>query len=362
MKIFIIGYTHVKDDKRVFKTVELLSRKHEVIYQYLSTNKEESYRKNNITYIPLKISNTLGRRTRFENIKNLVKFDKKIINLIKNVEYDILYLHYFLVMFPLKAFKIAKRKGKTVVYDVHEYHPENHLKNFKGIKKTLKENFMWYILRKQFFLSDKLIFVSKEMQLDMFKKTDVKKPYLIVPNYANILLKSKKAKEIAFVGKTPRNIRFEKEIIKKLFSFGFSFKIIGMDSEYFKDIPHEYTSFLPYEKMMKELSMASFSLISYKSFGSETKNYQYSFPHKFFDSIAANTPVIVNERFISMSKEVEKHGLGVIINPENVEKSVDKIVNAYENYEVILKNIEKYKKLYVWDKEKEENFVNFVTK
>ncbi|MDK2886987.1 MAG: hypothetical protein PWP54_1567 [Thermosipho sp. (in: thermotogales)] len=57
--------------------------------------------------------------------------------------------------------------------------------------------------------------------------------------------------------------------------------------------------------MIEELSKSAFSLISFVSFGNEEKNYIYSFPHKFFDSIAAGTPVIVKKDFF-MAKEVKK--------------------------------------------------------
>ncbi|MBB6062791.1 glycosyltransferase involved in cell wall biosynthesis [Thermosipho japonicus] len=367
MKILIIGHMHTKRDKRVFKTVEMLSREHKVIYQYYSTEEHKSYQEGNITYIPLRYSdpislpNKINFKVKLKNIKNLAKIEEKILMLIKEMDYDILYFHYFLTRFPLKSFKIAKKRNKKIIYDIHEYHPENYYKHLSGIKKALKEKIMWYILKKQFIMSDKLIFVSKEMKEDMYKILKIKKPYLIVPNYANVTLKtSKKEKEIVFVGKTPRNIDYEKEIINKLILFGFKFKIIGMDSEYFKDIPHEFTSFLPYEEMMKELSKASFSLVSYESFGNEQKNYFYSFPHKFFDSIAAGTPVIINKNFISMANEVKKHNIGVVIDPKDVNGSVQQVMKAYENYSSILENIEKFKNLYVWDKEKEKAFINFI--
>ncbi|ACJ75340.1 glycosyl transferase, group 1 family protein [Thermosipho africanus TCF52B] len=362
MKILVIGYMHSKEDKRVFRTVETLSRKHKIIYQYLTKDDEKSYTENSITYVPIKYE--LNKTNYLIEFKNRTNLDKKILKMVENFEYDIIYFHHFLPTRPLKPFKIAKKRGKIIIYDIHEYHPENFLNSLNGMVKVLKEKIMWKIFEKQIMLSNKLVFVSKETQEDIYKKLNVNTPYLIVPNYASISIEpDEKRKEISLVGKITRNIENEKEIIKKLIEKGFKFKIIGMESDAFKDIPHEYTSFLPYEDMMVELSKSAFSLISYNTVKNENyKNDLFALPHKYYDSIAAGTPVIVKNTFLSMTKEVEKYGIGIVINPKNVEESVDKIIKAYENYNILQENIKKYKHLFVWDKDKENEFLNFILK
>ncbi len=207
-----------------------------------------------------------------------------------------------------------------------------------------------------------MIFVSEETKDDVFSKLGISRPSLVVPNYASLSVSSRvKNKEIVLVGKTVRGISKEKEILSKLANNGIKFRIIGMDCEVFKDIPHEYTSFLPYEKMMEELSKASFSLISFSTVNDESyKNDIFSLPHKYYDSIAAGTPVIVKNTFVSMVKEVQKYGIGVVIEPDDVDGSVKKILEAFENYEYYRHNIEKYKEDFVWDRKKEDVFLNFV--
>ncbi|ABR30231.1 glycosyl transferase family 1 [Thermosipho melanesiensis] len=366
MKIFIVGYTHSKYDKRVFKTVKLLSKSNQVIYQYLTFDDEKVHKNGNIIFVPVtykaKTKKYFGKTsTLINNFSSIKKFDRKIFDMIKTFDYDIIYFHYFLVSMPVKAFKVAKNKGKKVVYDLHEYHPENHFKNLKGLAKKVKEKLMWKVIKNQFFFSDKLIFVSEEARNDMLNILKTHKDSIVIPNYANIKLKSpEKIKEIVIVGKTPRNIQNEREILKNLNKEGFSIKIVGIKTNILNDIPCKYTDVLPYDKMMVEVSKSAFSLISYKSFGQEYKNYIYSFPHKFFDSIAAGTPVIVNRSFVSMKNEVEKYGIGIVIEPQNVKESVRKILEAYKNYEKFLENIETYKDRYVWNKEKEEKFIKFI--
>jgi glycosyltransferase involved in cell wall biosynthesis len=183
-----------------------------------------------------------------------------------------------------------------------------------------------------------------------------------VTNYASTEIKSqKKTKTISFVGKTARGLENEIKVLKALIKKGYEFKIIGMDAANFENIEHTYTSFLPYEEMIEELSKTSFSLISYTLNEDEIPlNFVFSMPNKFFDSIAAETPVIVNENFKSMANLVKKYGIGVLINPKNIEESVEKIEKAYENYDEMIENIRKYKHEFVWTEEIEKDFVDFV--
>lgn len=364
MKILIIGYMHPKLDKRVSRTVSSLSKSHEIIYQYWTDREEKKYQDGNITYIPIKYTKgTKGNPLR--KLLNRRALDKIICDLIKNEDYDILYMHHFLASRPLEPFKIAKKRNKKIVYDIHEYHPENFLAELPGIIGEVKTNIVWRLFKKQLKLSDLAIFVSSETRDDVIDKTGITKDKtFIMPNYANFSLKpdiKKKQKEIVLVGKVTRKIEDEKKLLNTLIKKGFSFKVIGMDSQEFDDIPHASTSFLPYNEMMEELSKAAFSLISYNTVKDRHyKNDIFALPHKYYDSIAAGTPVIVKESFISMAKQVEELGIGLVINPSNTEQSIEKIQKAYENYETILKNIEKYQKYFVWSQEKEQEFLKII--
>jgi len=113
--------------------------------------------------------------------------------------------------------------------------------------------------------------------------------------------------------------------------------------------------------MLERISKATFSLISYNT--TEEFNYKndlFALPHKYYDSIASETPVIVNKRFVSMVKEVEKLGIGVVIDTDRPNEAVRKILAAYDDYETLIKNIKKHKKDFIWDEEKERIFLNFV--
>lgn len=358
-KVLVIGYMHPKEDKRVHRTVKALSKVAHVFYQYLTDRPEKEYRDGNIHYLPIEWHENLNANA-FVKLWKRRKLDKKIVDLIENSDFDILYMHHFLPSKPIEPFVYAKKKGKRIVYDVHEYHPENFLSNFSGMIGRLKTAIMRSIFERQIELSDKLVFVSYE-QME-YSLRGRKKECLVVPNYASIVLSStEKEKSIVYVGKITRALGEEEQVVKELIRQGFIFKIVGMDSKAFSNINHICTGFLPYEEMMKEISKASFSLVSFKTTGREDyKNDLWSLPHKFFDSLAASTPVIVKDTFVSMSRIVEELGVGVVINPRNVDGSVRKILEAYKEYDKLLSNVERYKDRFVWDERKEKEFIEFV--
>lgn len=363
MKILIIGYMHTKNDKRVYRTVKALSKENEIIYQYWTKDKEEKYTEKNIEYVPIQYKKNI-KANPIIKLKNRRSLDKQILDLVKEKDYDILYMHHFLASRPVAPFKEAKKRDKKIIYDLHELHPENFLENLTGAKKQVKESVMWKIFKKQIKFSDKTIFVSEEMMKYVHKKINNDFNSKVITNYASTQNKSEeKTKTISFVGKTARGLDNEIKVLKKLIEKDYEFKIIGMDSANFKNIKHTYTSFLPYDEMIKELSKTSFSLISYTLNENEIPlNFVFSMPNKFFDSIAAETPVIVNENFESMSNLVKKYNIGVLINPKNINESVERIEKAYENYPEILNNIKKYKNKFIWTEEIEKDFVDYITK
>ena len=98
--------------------------------------------------------------------------------------------------------------------------------------------------------------------------------------------------------------------------------------------------------------------MSYSTIGREDyKNDLYALPHKFYDSIAAGTPVVVKKSFVSMARLVKELEIGVVIDPSNTEDSLRKIEDACQRYERILENIKKHQNLFVWDERKEEEFL-----
>ncbi|PLV59320.1 glycosyltransferase [Thermotoga sp. KOL6] len=360
MKVLIIGYTHSKNDKRVFRTVQALSKRCRVIYQYLTEKKEHPIEEGNIEYLPVCYIREENLLKKFFKRRN---FDKMICKLVAEEDYDILYMHHFPATKPIEPFKIAKKRGKKIIYDVHEHHPQNFLGNLPVPLRWIKEQVMWWVFKRQIAFSDRCIFVSKEIADDVFKTIGLEKPHLVVPNYASVSMDpEKKEDEICFVGKTFRSLSTEEiQILKELAKDGIRFKVIGMNTNFGIE-NSKVLPFLPYEEMMKEVSKAKFSWISFQTVvkSDRYKNDIFSLPHKFFDSIAAGTPVVVNKRFVSMAKIVEEKKVGIVIDPKNVKESVEKIRKAFLNYGEIMESLKKHQRAFVWDEEKEERFLDFV--
>ena len=351
MKTLVIGYGHPFNDKRVMRTVMALKKLGTVYYQYAGNSKEFI---DGVKIFPLK-------KPRAENpLKRYIQrreFDRKIFRLVETLDYDLVYFHYFPASMPIKVFKTVKVRGKSLIYDLHEIIPVQFLpEKFERITPL-----MWIIFRKQLLLSDALISVSQEAMDFMLKKSKISRPFLIVENYANHaveLISKNKKKEIVIVGKSSRNNGIVSEILISLKNEGFSFKSIGIKS----DLADINLPFLPYHKMMKELSKSAFSIIAYQNRkSSDYPNEVFSLPNKFFDSLAAGTPVIVSSRFRTMSSLVEKYNVGIVIDTtQSVRSITNKIVKSWNHYKTFLDAIKSNVEHFIWSEEKEQEFINFI--
>ncbi|MBO8166288.1 MAG: glycosyl transferase family 1 [Kosmotoga sp.] len=351
MKTLVIGYNHHFNDKRVMRTVMALKKLGTVYYQYAG-NSEELI--DGVKTFPLKKPHAENRLRYYVQRR---EFDKEILKLAEILDYDLAYFHYFPASMPVKIFKTIKKLGKSLIYDLHEIIPVQFLpEKFERITPL-----MWIIFRKQLLLSDALISVSQEAMDFMLKKSKISRPFLIVENYANHTVEQiseDKKKEIVIVGKSTRNNDIVSEILISLKNEGFSFKSIGIKS----NLTDVNLPFLPYNKMMKELSKSAFSIIAYQNRKSpDYPNEVFSLPNKFFDSLAARTPVILSNRFRSMRKILEETGTGVIINlKDDPKKNVRKVLKAWENYSDFQSALIKHSERFYWTKEKEEKFLDFV--
>ncbi|SHH28071.1 glycosyltransferase [Thermosipho atlanticus] len=352
IKILVIGYTHKYNDKRVFRTVNAFKKIGKVYYQYAGIEKHDE---SNLTTFPMKIPPTSNRLGFY---KEIYGFDSKILNLVKNLDYDIAYFHYFPITMPLKIFKEVKKRKKTLIFDLHEIIPEQFLsEKYEKLKRT-----MWWIFKKQLKLCDGIVSISEEALNFMLNRTKVKIPNMIVENYALIkihpLSLNERKKEIVIVGSTDRNIETSKKLYFNLKKLGFLIKTIGLDVE-LADIK---LPFLPYEKMMKEISKSFFTMITYQNRKDpDYPNEKYSLPNKFFDSLAAGTPVILSSRFLSMKKILEQLNVGVVLDlRDNIETNMDKILHNINDYPNLIESIKRNIDKFVWNETKEKEFLDFV--
>jgi len=355
LNTLIIGYNHSLHDKRVYRTVETFRKLGKVHYQY--SGEISSDKVSNVALIPNRKSVT---RSTVERIRSRFNFDKRIMSLVRELDYDIAYFHGFPSTMPTRVMKEVKKRGKCLIYDLHEIMPVQFLPERMAYLNPL----LWNILKRQLKLCDGVVTVSDEAADLMFSRTKTEKPLHILPNYAMMQIPpktfSQREREIVYVGKSSYSmIEFDKtSFVRILRSKGFRIKCIGTDwKEADISLP-----FLPYEQMMESISRAIFTLIAFNSRSDlYYKNDIYSLPNKFYDSLAAGTPVLVAERFVSMRKIVEGLGIGVVIDgclPDELLHR--KLGLALENYERMLLRVQENQFHFAWNAGKEGEFLDFV--
>ena len=118
MNSFVVGYDHSASDKRVMRTVDALAELGTVYYQ--SSGKPTAENGGGIHHYSVEKTVMNGRF----GLEKRRSFDKIIYELVRDLDYDLVYLHDFLHSMPLKAFRCARERGKKIIYDLHEIMPE----------------------------------------------------------------------------------------------------------------------------------------------------------------------------------------------------------------------------------------------
>lgn len=164
MKTLVIGYGHQKDDKRVSRSVSALKKLGPVHYQFWRTAADEQseQRGNGVILHPLSRDQMRG----FGKYAKRLNFDREVLRLVSELDYDLVVFHFSPAFFPVKVFAEAKKRKKKIIYDLHEIMPEQRLPEKAGLLKP----FLWTILKTQFSLSDGVISVSQEAIDYMFKR------------------------------------------------------------------------------------------------------------------------------------------------------------------------------------------------
>ena len=357
MKTLVIGYGHQKDDKRVSRSVSALKKLGPVHYQFWRTAADErsEQRGNGVILHPLSRDQMRG----FGKYAKRLNFDREVLRLVSELDYDLVVFHFSPAFFPVKVFAEAKKRKKKIIYDLHEIMPEQRLPEKAGLLKP----FLWTILKTQFSLSDGVISVSQEAIDYMFKKTKFFQKYHVVPNYSTkcikpIILEQRK-REIIVIGGSQRKVLVS-PILTSLLKANFTLISIGMN---WSDADENLLA-MGYNSMMKRISEACFSLISFCSRSNpDYKNDIYSLPHKLYDSLAAGTPVLLAQRFISMKALVERTNSGLVLDfARDPIRDLDTVNDSLRTYGELLRGIENNCREFVWDAEKETALLNFIEK
>lgn len=353
MKTLVVGYNHTLKDKRVMRTVETFSKLGHVYYQFSGGIDLSAAQRNS------DIQNFSLCRDEMPGTNKLIKrirFDREILRLVEELDYDLAYFHSFPASQPVKIFREVKKRGKKLLYDLHEIMPEQFLPE----RLSFLNSVLWKVLKTQLSLVDGVIGVSEEALRMMFEKTGIEKPNLCLPNYANSgvsLENCVKNAEIAVVGGTHRKISIDSRLLNEIKR---NFKLISIGTTC--NIADEELPFMDYELMMERLSKAKFTLLAHHSRSDlNSANDIYSLPNKFFDSLAAGTPVILAKRFIPMKRIVEETNTGIILSLiEDADEDLRKLQNALDHYDEYIESLKIHQHEFVWDDSKEAIFKDFI--
>jgi len=353
LKTLVVGYNHTWKDKRVMRTVETFSKLGHVYYQF-SGGIDLSAAQHNSD-----IQNFSLCRDEMPGTNKVIKrirLDREILRLVEELDYDLAYFHSFPASQPVKIFREVKKRGKKLLYDLHEIMPEQFLPE----RLSFLNPVLWKVLKNQLSSADGVIGVSEEALRMIFEKTGIEKPNLCLPNYATSgvsLENCVKNAEITVVGLTNRNFCINDRVLKTLKK---DFRIVSIGAPC--DFADEELPFMEYKSMMERLSKAKFTLLAHHSRSDlNFANDIYSLPNKFFDSLAAGTPVILAKRFISMKRIVEETNTGIVLNLiEDPDEDLRKLQNALDHYDEYIENLKIHKHEFVWDESKEAVFKDFV--
>ena len=361
MKILILGYEHPRDDKRTLRSFEALREIGEVFYQYISDAEERS---SDDHLIPLQ-----KPPKSYDPISWFLKwmiFDKKIERLIESLKPSLIYFHY-LPITGTKLFKIAKKCGAKVIFDIHEIIPDQFMKTYRLF--DIIRPLFWRTFKEALIISDGLIVVSKESVEYIFKKVGIRKDYFLLPNYAHLKIEplylKDRQKSLVIVGKVGRSLKDECRFLRFMKKKGFVIRMIGWENYSIDCVDIEKLPFLPYEKMMKEISKSMFSFVSFKSHPrkEDYSNDIYSLPNKLFDSVAAGTPVIGNSRFISVKNWIERDKVGLVISMKDDEKTWEKMIQDYiSHYDANIMLLKENQDKYIWDEGKKKKYLEYINR
>jgi len=366
-EICVLGYTHPVDDKRVFRTVASLAKKHKVSYIYRSEGTKlqierglkQKYSEVEFVGIPLE-------RAAFRNPIERTKFDRRILRALREImqRIDLVYVHDWIRTHPMEPFRSIRRFGKRMIYDVHEYYPESVFEGLPRFLLPVKRALVRSWINRQLSIVDGVVWVSRTQK--RLYRVDSALPSTIAPNVAvfssNTFNRSQRESALIIVGKTPKDLRDASSLVQVIHLRGLKVKLrlVGIShqssSDYFEVFP-----FLPYEEMMKLIQKSLYSLMIFRTYKHPSLNDTASLPNKFFDSLAAGTPVIVDEFFEEMSRLTLEWGVGLVVDMRNPEAAANKIISSLEDgsYEKFLRNIDRHKTKFTWQAY-EQHFLRFV--
>lgn len=296
----------------------------------------------------------IGYGNKLKILKELPLFMHYIKKVLKEYKPDIIVARYFLVALLVT---LVAPKNIELYYDVCDmplYSSKLLNKVLKFLEKAILKRSIKIILGSRFFeefyieYKDKLVIIENKIDIDSFK------------NFEQIYSKVNNEKlVINYIGK----IRYF-DILKNIFVACKDLDIIlnfygdGSDLEKCKTYVQEnqiknvnFKGRFDYNNIQQYYKEADCILSTYPS---KDVNVQYAIPNKFYEALYFDKPIIVSKD-TKLGELVQKDGLGVVIDSNNVTEIRNEFSKLIENRELLDKiccNINKFKEIesVLWDK------------
>lgn len=328
MRICHLTSVHKPNDIRIFiKQCCTLAKKDFDVHYVVPNSK--SYKKNNVNIHGIDSKNS-------SRIRRMFKTTKLVYKTALNINADVYHFHDpELIPIGLKL----KRKGKKVIYDVHEDIPRSILsKKYinpifkKPISKTF-EAYEKYAARKFDRIVTATPFINQRFKLINDGTVNVNNYPILKELYSEKKSKSKRQsqKYVSYVGGFSEN-RGSSQIIRAANNFDCMLKVAGpiSNSSIKKEIEvHPNITYLSIinRKEVKELLQNSIAgLVTFLP----EPNHINAQPNKMFEYMSAGIPVIASN--FSLWKDIiETHNCGICVDPESPEDIKNAVNYLLEN-------------------------------
>lgn len=340
VKIVHVGYSHVYNDVRILKK-ECMTLKRSGLYDvtYVTSDKNGKPLNNNIDDVHLQVLELSGKRG-----VRYFKYLRKLKKVLLEIDGELYHIHEF-VLLPLIPF--LKRRGKIVIYDMHEDSENdwaNRLKKYgfklsKIVKKCISYYEKWMIKK-----SDGFIYVTPQFK----KQGNPRTIEALLPNFPQIISDDdlpsfsyeeymKRHNSICFAGGIADKWNHSRIIRGLTHIGGVEYNLAGRGSQSFlKELQFldgwkqvNFYGMIPFEKVKKIYSSSKIgvALLSYV-FGEDRTGTLGN--TKIYEFMQAGLPIICTD-FEIWRDIIDKYNCGIYIDPTDDIELRKAIIYLIEN-------------------------------
>lgn len=316
------------------------------------------------------ITNGIIKRLSIKNWRNglfkFLSFNLKLLLHLLKEKFQLIHVHDLWV---LPASSIAKfLKRKPLIYDVHEY-----ARGLEIFREKKRSGFVWGIAEKLFIRFVDSIICINQFHANLLKETYPQIPHpSILMNFPSIKMENSEAalsdfksreNMVIFQGILKQGRNLHRIIESMQFVESGCLKILGhgeLEMELRNvvdalglDKKIQFIGKYSWDKIHQQSSKARAALVL---FDSDSLNYRYAAPNKFFEAVFAGTPVIAS-RIPSFEYYLSKFEVGLLIDassPSNIADAIEKLLTDENSWDRFHSNCLKARVEWNWEKQEDQ--------